>query len=398
MQTGVLFLQSLMLTGITSDAQMEILHITKKYPDVIGGDAIVVYSLKIRQLNMGNEVFILTSNCREVKKEKNIFKYGLKDRPSNLDRVTIRRLVSLVILSIDAFKFLKRIKPDIIHSHSADMGFFVSFAAKIYNIPILNTCHGISFADRRINFIKRVAEKFFLKNACFKKIVAVDLNGLQTLTKACLKNSVYIPNGVYLNKFTEISKRKNKKFKFLFVGRLEEQKGIIYLLLAASLLKGRNFEVNIVGDGSQTGYLNNAAKELGLSHSVNFLGELGEQKLQDEYIYSDAFVLPSIWEGVPLSILEAMAAGLPVIATDVGGITTICTNRVTGLIVKPKDPNALAQAMLEIMENKKLREKLAQGGRDLASRFTWENTATEYGKIYAEIVQQTKKQGVLSHT
>ncbi len=54
--------------------------------------------------------------------------------------------------------------------------------------------------------------------------------------------------------------------------------------------------------------------------------------------------------------------------------------------------------MLEVMENKKLREKLAQGGRDLASRFTWENTATEYGKIYAEIVQQTKKQGVLSHT
>lgn len=376
---------------------MRILHITKKYPDAIGGDAVVVHNLKLHQLNSGNEVFILTSNCKEIKDEKNIFKYGLRERPSNMDKITTRRLLSLIILSAEAFWLLKKVKPDIIHSHSADMGFFMSFAARLYGIPILNTCHGISFADKRINFIKRIAEKIFLKYSGFKKIVAVDLKGLHILKTSRLKNSVYIPNGVELNKSIGITKKKNKRFKFLFVGRLEEQKGIIYLLQAASLLKGRDFEVNIVGDGSQAGHLKNTAKESGLSHAVNFLGKLDDQELQDEYIYSDAFVLPSIWEGIPLSILEAMAAGLPVIAADVGGITTLCTDRVTGLIVKPRDSAALAQAMLEVMENEELREKLARGGRDLASGFTWENTAAGYGKIYTEIYQ-TNGQGSTCHT
>ncbi len=372
---------------LTRDIRMRILHITKKYPDVIGGDAIVVYNLKSHQLNTGNEVFILTSDCKEVKKEQNTFKFGLRERPADLDRITIRRLVSLVILSAEAFKFLKQIKPDIIHSHSADMGFFVSFAARSYNIPSLNTCHGISFMDKQINFFKRSAEKFFLRYSGFKKITAVDYNGLQTLEKSGFKNSVYIPNGVNLNDLIGIPGKKNKKFRFLFVGRLEEQKGIIYLIRAASLLKANpDFEINIAGDGSQAENLKKIVKDSGLNHVVNFPGKLYGRELQDEYINSDAFVLPSLKEGLPLSILEAMAAGLPVIATDVGGIATICINKVTGLLIKPKDANMLAQAMVEVMENKDLREKLARSGRDVVSRFTWESTEREYGKIYSEIL------------
>ena len=100
---------------------MKILHLTKKYPDALGGDAVVVSNLEKEQTKIGHEVFILTSNCPEIKEKENVFKFGLKDISLNLDRITIRRVISLIILLFLGFKYLRRLKPDVIHAHSADL-------------------------------------------------------------------------------------------------------------------------------------------------------------------------------------------------------------------------------------------------------------------------------------
>lgn len=358
---------------------MKILHLTKKYPNALGGDAIVVSNLERQQKELGHEIFIVASNCPEIK--ENILKFGLKDKPHNLDRITIRRIVSLLGLFFWGFKHLRRLKPDVIHSHSADLGFFISLPAKLYGIPIVNTCHGISFPYAQYGYVKRLAEKFFLKYGGFKRIISVDKGSLVHFRGAGIENVVHIPNGVDLEKFQGERKR-GGTFRFLFVGRLEPQKGLQYLIEAIALLKDYDFEVFIVGEGSQREELRKLAEELGVNHLVRFLGRKDGEELVELYLSSDAFVLPSTWEGLPLTVLEAWAAGLPIIATAVGGVQDICVDGENSLVVKPGDSSALAEAMARLVQEDDLREKLSRVARERVRDFSWENTSRAILDLY----------------
>lgn len=361
---------------------MKILHLTKKYLPIIGGDAFVAYNLKKQQVKLGHEVHVVTSNCDEID-GRDVLKFGLKEHPFNLDRITPRRIVSLILLSFWGFKYLRKLSPDMIHSHSVDLGFFISIAARIHGVPVINTCHGISFNDRQYSFLKRFAETFFLKYAGFKKIITVDMKGLHDLNAARIRNAVYAPNGIDFSRFQNRKERKNTKTKFLFVGRLEKQKGVIYLIKAAYLLKNKNdFEIIIVGEGSEANCLMKTTRESGLIDRVSFEGKVSEQKLIEYYLGCNAFVLPSLWEGMPLTLFEAAAAEMPIIVSDVGGISSLFTHEESALIIKPEDTEALANAMLKLMEDEELREKLGRNARRLAEKFSWEGTAKELDEIY----------------
>jgi glycosyltransferase involved in cell wall biosynthesis len=355
---------------------MKILHITKKYPNAIGGDATVVYNLE--KLHAAkHELYVLTHNCPEINGE-NVHKFGLRDRSSNLDRISFRRLLSLITLIFWGFKNLRKVKPDIMHSHSADLGFFISLPARLYRIPIINTCHGISFPYSQYNMLKRFMEKFFLRFAGFKEITAVDEIGIKKLDEAGF-NAVYVPNGVDLDIFDKKISAKNHKICFLFVGRLEQQKGLVHLIKGVKMLE-EDFELLIVGEGSQENELRNVASG---SDNVKFLGYLGGKELVEKYLESDVFILPSIWEGLPVSLLEAMAAGLPVIVTDVGGISGICLNGENALVVNPGNPEELASAMKKMIDDGDLRMKLGEKGRKtVEEKFSWKNTANSVMKIY----------------
>ncbi len=366
---------------------MRILHITKKYPAAIGGDALVVYNLKKQQLKLGHEVHVAASKCEEIE-DKEVLKFGLREHPFNLDRITPRRIVSLILFSFWGLKNLRKLRPDIVHSHSADLGFFISIVARLYGIPVINTCHGISFSDEQYSPLKRFAEKFFLKNSGFKKIITVDTKGAQALRIAKIRNVVYVPNGVDIYRFQNGGKRENVKTKFLFVGRLEKQKGVIYLINAAKTLKSRNdFEIIIVGEGSEADCLMRITQELNLREIVKFKGKIDEQMLIEYYLICDVFILPSLWEGIPLTLLEAAAAKMPIIASNVGGISSLFIHEESALIVEQKNAEALANAMLKLIENKKLREKLGINARRLVEKFSWENTAKALDDIYIEVTK-----------
>ena len=134
---------------------MKILHVTKKYPDIMGGDSTVVDALAKYQKKIGHQIYILTSNCSEVRESPEVTKYGLKIDSIKLDRINLRRIISLFILFFYLFFYLKRIRPDIVHSHSPDLGFILSIHCKLYRISIINTYHGISFNEKGYFFIKK---------------------------------------------------------------------------------------------------------------------------------------------------------------------------------------------------------------------------------------------------
>jgi glycosyltransferase involved in cell wall biosynthesis len=181
----------------------------------------------------------------------------------------------------------------------------------------------------------------------------------------------------------------DKKVRFLFVGRLEEQKGCKYLIHATRILevKTRDFVILIVGDGSQRAILANLTEENNLGNYVTFLGSVEEEKLRDLYCTSDVFILPSIWEGLPVTLLEAWSAKLPVIVTNVGAIRDICVDERNGLVVRPKDPVGIADAMLRMIKDEELRRKLAKNGAELVRReFSLETMVTSTLELYEEVI------------
>jgi glycosyltransferase involved in cell wall biosynthesis len=147
------------------------------------------------------------------------------------------------------------------------------------------------------------------------------------------------------------------------VGRLELQKGHVVLLQAMRQLITKYPEARalIVGGGSQEGTLRRLADDLGLSDRVMFAGV--RRDTPDVLSALDVFVLPSLWEGIPLALLEAMATALPVVATRVGGVPEIISDRSTGILIDPGDPDQLVAAIMHCRDDRQSATRMAQAGR-----------------------------------
>ena len=352
---------------------MKILHVTKKYPNALGGDAVVVSNLEKQQRKNGHRVVILTSNCDEIKNGKDIYKFGLKDTPASLDSITVRRLLSLIMLYFRAYKVLGAEKPDVIHTHSIDMAFFISFAARRYRIPIVHTFHIVTFNDPRQKGIRSKVELFFLRGAKPRKIFVLNPADIKDFEAADFTNAVFVPNGVNVGDWqTKGRKNRNDVFTFIAVGRLEEQKGFTYLIDAAVELRKTHkaFLIQIVGEGSLKDNLQKQIDELGLRDTVLLLGRKNPLQLKELYAAADVFVLSSLWEGMPLSLLEAWAAGLPTIATNVSSVPYIAEH--TSSFVEAQNSMGLATAMGELMSSKKQMEVLQKASVANVKNYDWE--------------------------
>ena len=365
---------------------MNILHVTKKYPPLIGGDATVVQSLETEQKKLGHTVFVLTSKTVKTEESPNVYSFGIVDDIYNLDKITLKRIISLISLFFLSFFLIRKIKPAVIHTHSSDLGFVFSFAARLSRIPVINTCHGVTFTDKQYSAVKRMIEKFFLKYAFFSAIITVDETTLPAFNNAHIKSVTYIPNGVDINFFTAIPKNhKEEIFTFLFVGRLEKQKGVIFLIEAVKLLVSsqKNFKVLIIGEGSLRDTLQSHVSKYQLEDFIIFIGKKDKVQLREYYQQANVFVLPSLWEGFPLTILEAWASGVAVITTKVNGIPAICTDKKNALLISKENPQELSIAMKMLLDNRNVAESLGQQGSILVNKyFSWQTITDEILKVY----------------
>jgi glycosyltransferase involved in cell wall biosynthesis len=164
--------------------------------------------------------------------------------------------------------------------------------------------------------------------------------------------------------------------------RLHPQKGHAYLLTAAAQVRDATFI--LAGDGPLRADLEGRARELGIAERCVFLGHRSD--VPDLLAAADLFVLPSLFEGLPLSVLEAMAAQRPVVATAIGGTDEAVTHELTGLLVPPRDPAALASAIRRIRSDPALAHRLAAAGRDRVEReFSSVVTGHKVMSIYDDI-------------
>jgi glycosyltransferase involved in cell wall biosynthesis len=171
------------------------------------------------------------------------------------------------------------------------------------------------------------------------------------------------------------------------LGRLTEQKG--YDVLVRSLAQLPEVHAVIVGDGEERAPLEGLARELGVAERLHILGWQDDPR---SYLTSlDVFVLPSRFEGFPLSIVEAMQAGLPVVAADVGSIAEALDDERAGTLVPPDEPEALARALRELLDDDERRVRLGAHARDIAlRRHTSRAMADGFMRIYEELAARRR--------
>jgi glycosyltransferase involved in cell wall biosynthesis len=206
-----------------------------------------------------------------------------------------------------------------------------------------------------------------------------------------------VPNGVDVEKFKPASNLKESRRKFglgdepcvLFVGSLIPRKGLSFLVEAAKKIVKEKADTKflIVGDGPIKKQLTYSLKAANLLGNFLFLGNLKDDMLPAVYSYADVFVLPSIQEGQGIVLLEAQASGKPVVAFEVGGINEAVQNEETGLLVERGSIDGLADALLKLLGDRGLREKLGVNGRRFVTEnFTWDICAQRMFNVYREVL------------
>ena len=186
-----------------------------------------------------------------------------------------------------------------------------------------------------------------------------------------------IPNAVDLPQFASTPRKTREVPVALFVGRLAEQKGVDLLLRAAARTPGVRFR--IAGDGPDRDSLAKLARELGLSN-VEFLGQ--SERVAELLADADVLVAPSRWEGMPNVVLEAMAARVPVVATDVVGTRDLIRNDENGLLVPVDDAPALASAIARMLSEPGVADRLAEAGRETAQKHSPEAMIHAHEQLY----------------
>jgi sugar transferase (PEP-CTERM/EpsH1 system associated) len=288
-------------------------------------------------------------------------------------------------------KILRHEKPDVIHTHNTQPFIDGTIGALLAGVKtIVHTDHARIFPDkRRYMFAEWVMSHFAYK------VVGVSDDTSQNLIryeKISRKKVLTIPNGIDEKKFSIKIDKKAKRRELGILGdgpivglgvRLTEGKGINYLLRAMPdiIEKFRDIILVIVGDGPAKDKLEKQSVGLGIDRNVLFLGP--RLDIPELLKLFDIYVLPSLSEGLPMVLLEAMAAGCPVIATNVGGVPTMIKHGENGSLIEPKNHKVLASEIIRLLSDKKLRNRYSKNGLNLfREKFSADIMTRKYEQLY----------------
>lgn len=281
---------------------------------------------------------------------------------------------------------------DLIHSHGYKSDILLGFLPKrVRTIPVISTAHGwIS-----VRFLSKIWLYVLLDKIAIRRLDAIVY--VNPLSKNVVKHkqSFVVENGLpdhnfsLLNDIDGFFDRKNDEYIIGTISRLSEEKGLIYLLQSVRLLlaEGRNIKLVIIGDGPLKIQYQSYIDKYNLGNSIKMLGYK-----PNAYKYLSClnlFILPSLTEGLPITILEAMQSGTPIIATNVGAIPSVLDNGKYGTIVNPANAKEIATAIKHHMDNRKLSLSVAELARHhVLENFSCSSMTNKYLDVYHKVIQK----------
>lgn len=286
--------------------------------------------------------------------------------------------------------------PDIVHAfHTVFLPQIARVIKNLFGTRYIITTHGSDLTylveDRRFNGLIRDANRgasHITANSDFTKKAYIELFG-----ESLEKKTTVIPGGVRLENYThdkndietiEKKYRLQGKKIVLFTGRLIKEKGVKYLINAAPFIDGT---LVIVGDGPERKILEEQIKRKKLTNVIlaGYINSSDKRHLHALYERAEVYVTPTVWEGFGLTILEAMAAHTPVIASNQGGIVSIIKDQFNGFLVPPRSGKDIANAVNKLLQNDELRKTIGeQAYKTVIENFTWEKITDKYETLYKE--------------
>ena len=298
--------------------------------------------------------------------------------------------------------FLSGAGYSIIHTHTSKPGVVATLAARRAGIPaVMHTVHLFAFHEEsgRAAMAAYVAAQRTAARWCDRIVTVSEFQRRWALEKGIgtQEQVIAIPNGVPEERARATRERADVRgelgveeaFVVLSTGRLASQKGLEHLVRAAALIRDvPRLRVLLAGDGPLEGQLSRLVSELGLDGIVTFLGHRSD--IGDLLAAADLVVLPSLWEGLSISLLEAMAAGKPVVTTTIGGNVEVTNAGEAAMLVPPKDPVRLAAAIRGLAADAPLRERLGKRGQEVQrERYTMRRMLDSYLAEYDRLLSRT---------
>lgn len=342
----------------------------------LAGAEIMCENLSYELMRQGDDVMIISLYEYHSAITERLEKKGIKvfylDKKPGLDFSMIGKMI----------KIFKSEKPDVIHTHRYVMQYAIPAAIIAGVKHRVHTVHNV--AQKENTNVARKVNYLFYK---FAHVIPVALSEevQKTIVEEYHIDSRNIPvifNGIDLSKcIVKTNYEVNDNFNILHIGRFSEQKNHIGLIEAFSIFvkEHPNTILSLIGDGEKKEEIQQLVKEKGISDHVKFLGI--QNNVYSYLNNADVFILPSIYEGVPMTLIEAMGTGLPIIATAVGGVPDMLRNDEEGLIVNC-NVKEIAHAIDFLYVDKKTREYLGKKALKRSKIFSAENMANEYKKIY----------------
>lgn len=390
---------------------MKIAFVSSFYEKPMGGAEISSRILAEELRKMKNEVVVLTNS--KVKNQKDSI-------PIPKASLIPTKLLILGTTILDIFiaesekKEIQKLKPDIIHIQDRFLLPASLLVAKELKIPTVMTVrdtflewvYDIAYgylpspiryaAKRRIKkIIKCLGDVDFIiadSDYIRKELLSMGIKP----HKICTIYAELLPS--HKKNVPNVIPKLDGTTRYLASGRLSKVKGFDVLLNALSLVRDKypKFELFIAGDGPQRRELQTLTNALGIQKHVKFLGKIPYYKMQDIYLSSDIVIVPSIYpEPFGRVALEAMSVGRPVIASNIGGLPEIIGNK-AGILVPPSNPKKLADAILLLSKDSKLRKKMSKAGKKISKeKFNTTNIVKQILRVYKRVLEEYSNRRVV---
>ena len=298
----------------------------------------------------------------------------------------------IVLGALATARWAQRRKFDVIHCHwPFPHGMMALPAARLSGAKVVAMCHGAELAmSRRQPWVRQILRQCLLKSDL---LACNSSHTRREIERLCGRQATVIPYGTTLREPAPALDLQppGDTATILFTGRHIQRKGVPYLLRALpAIMARRKVKLIITGDGDRRAEWEALARELRLGDAVQFPGLVSNEELGRLYRSCDVYVLPAIFddrgdtEGLGVVLIEALQNARPVVASAVGGIVDVIQHEQTGLLVPEKNPKALAEAILRLLDDPILATRLGENGRAQAQwQFDWERITRETESLYA---------------
>jgi glycosyltransferase involved in cell wall biosynthesis len=296
------------------------------------------------------------------------------------------------------FQAIGRLDFDLIHAHSHLFWttVFACATAHVRKKPIVVTVHGVRAKRGFLLNLAQYAYLYTLGSWIFKRstriICLTEADATEIKRFGADESRIrVVPNAVDTELFRP---GEDERTYVLWVGRFVPEKGLRFLIDAAKIVLKRHEEVKflLVGDGPLKSQIARSVVKKGLRRKFSFVGKMSQSDVARIMRDASMFVLPSLKEGFPKTLLEAMACGKPVIVSDIPGVREVVENGSSGILVPPGDSEALAQAIVKLLNEKDLRLKLGERVRRLVlEKYNWPKVAEQIESVFVEAITENSR-------